>query len=182
MFFLLLQQNKNITGHKNISKCWIRLYPVLVSNFKKSTLSVFFSFFFFLCCASNRTHQTQTGQPFKYRHHFSDECSFTVKGGGGIDSASFLKSPPQCFMELTPHRCIWFQHRIEEQRLASPPPDAAASSFFWFPPLGLNTEIKWWIGRQAHWSHRHSEKIKTKKVLMYSVSLGNVLGRCSPEP
>lgn len=117
--FLFLQQNKNITGHKNISKCWIRFYPVLVSNFKKSTLSVFFSFLF-LCCASNRTHQTQTGQPFKYRHHFSDECSFTVKEGGGA-SASFLKSPPQCFMELTPHRCIWFQHRIEEQRLASPP-------------------------------------------------------------
>lgn len=78
--FLFLQQNKNITGHKNISKCWIRFYPVLVSNFKKSTLSVFFSFFY---AAPQTGHTKQTGQPFKYRHHFSDECSFTVKGGGG---------------------------------------------------------------------------------------------------
>lgn len=164
MFFLLLQQNKNITGHKNISKCWIRLYPVLVSNFKKSTLSVFFSFFFFY--AAPQTGHTK----HKRDSHLNTDTIFQMNvvlqskgGGGGIDSASFLKSPPQCFMELTPHRCIWFQHRIEEQRLASPPPGCCFFFFFWFPPLGLNTEIKWWIGRQAHWSHRHSEKIKTKK-------------------
>lgn len=122
MFFLLLQQNKNITGHKNISKCWIRLYPVLVSNFKKSTLSVFFSFFFFY--AAPQTGHTK----HKRDSHLNTDTIFQMNvvlqskgGGGGIDSASFLKSPPQCFMELTPHRCIWFQHRIEEQRLASPP-------------------------------------------------------------